>query len=245
MYLYSTVQVISHVFVFYRSSVQSCICILRSSDQSCICILRFKWEVMYLYTTVQVISHVFVYYGSSDQSCICILPFKCSVMYLYTTFKWSVMYLYTTVQVISHVFVYYGSSDQSCICILQFKWSVMYLYTTVQVISHVFACFVYVYCNMIYFSYKMSFSVSNSWFMKEDKYLIGFDSISQRVCWGNPIYILTMKHIKIDMWSFFLPSIIYLYKFTYFATIWEKGRVSYPRVHVIVKNSKFQWTPIS
>jgi hypothetical protein len=108
---------ISHVFGYYSSS-----------DQSCICILRFKWSVMYLYTTVQMIGHVFAYYSSSDQSCICILRFK-----------WSVMYLYTTVQVISHVFGYYGSSERSCICILRFKWSVMYLYTTVQVIRHVWS----------------------------------------------------------------------------------------------------------
>jgi hypothetical protein len=140
MYLYTTVQVISHVFVNYFSS-----------DHSCISIKIHDWSleqqntnvwlptstvvyknitdhlnssiVMYLYTTVQVSGHVFVYYGSNERSCICILRFK-----------WSVMYLNTTVQVISHVFVYYSSSDQSCICILRFKSSVMYLYTTVQVI---------------------------------------------------------------------------------------------------------------
>jgi hypothetical protein len=114
------VQVISHVFLYYGSS-----------DQSCISILRFKWSVMYLYSPVQVFSHVFVCYSSSDQSCICILRFK-----------WSVMYFYTTVQVISHEFVYYSSSVQSGIFILWFKWSVMYFYATVQVISHVF-----VYCS--------------------------------------------------------------------------------------------------
>jgi hypothetical protein len=96
MYLYTTVEVSCHVFVYYGWS-----------ELSCICILRFKWAVMYLYTTVQVISHVFVYYGSSERSCICIL-----------WFKWSVMHLYTTVQVISHAFVYYGSSKRSCICVL-------------------------------------------------------------------------------------------------------------------------------
>ena len=109
MYLYNTVQVITHVFVYYGSSERSCICIIRFKWSVCICILRFKWSVMfcilrfkwsvmYLYITVQVISHVFVYYGSSERSCICIL-----------LFKWAVMYLYNTVQVISHVFVYYGS----------------------------------------------------------------------------------------------------------------------------------------
>jgi hypothetical protein len=36
------------------------------------------------------------------------------------------------------------------------------------------------------------------------------------------------------MWSCLLASIIYLYKFTCFAVMWEKGRVSYPRVPVIV-----------
>jgi hypothetical protein len=62
MYLYTTVEVISHVFVYHGSS-----------ERSCMCILWFKLSVMYLYTTVQVSGHVFVYYGSSDQSCICIL----------------------------------------------------------------------------------------------------------------------------------------------------------------------------
>jgi hypothetical protein len=71
MYLHTTVQVISHVFAYYGSS-----------DQSCICIVRFKWAIMYLHTTVQVISHVFAYYWSSDHSCFCILRFKWAVMYL-------------------------------------------------------------------------------------------------------------------------------------------------------------------
>ena len=97
MYLYTTVQVSGHVFVYYGSS-----------ERSYICILWVKWSVMYLYTTVQVISHVFAYCGSSDQSCICIVLFKRSVMYFYTT-----------VQVVSHVFVYYGSSERSCICVLR------------------------------------------------------------------------------------------------------------------------------
>jgi hypothetical protein len=68
MYLYTMVQVISQVFVYYGSS-----------DLLCICILPFKWAIIYLYAMiqvishvlyimVQVISHVFVYYGSSDQS---------------------------------------------------------------------------------------------------------------------------------------------------------------------------------
>ena len=46
-----------------------------------------------------------------------------------------------------------------------------------------------------------------------------------------------MKHIQIEMWSCFLPSIIYLYKFACFAAIWEKrkeGGVSFPQVPVIV-----------
>ena len=51
MYLYTTVQVSGHEFVYYGSS-----------DQSCICILRFNGEVIYLYTTVQVSGNVFVYY---------------------------------------------------------------------------------------------------------------------------------------------------------------------------------------
>jgi len=37
MYLYSTVQVRGHVFVYYGSS-----------ERSCICIVWFKWAVMYL-----------------------------------------------------------------------------------------------------------------------------------------------------------------------------------------------------
>jgi hypothetical protein len=66
MYLYTTVEVISHVFVYYGSSERSCISLLRSSDQSCIFILLFKWSVMYLYIMVQVSGHVLEYYGSSD-----------------------------------------------------------------------------------------------------------------------------------------------------------------------------------
>ena len=62
MYLYTTAQVNGHVFVYYGSS-----------DQSCICILQLKWAVIYLYTMGQVISHVFVYYGLSERSCICVL----------------------------------------------------------------------------------------------------------------------------------------------------------------------------
>jgi hypothetical protein len=65
MYLHTTVQVSGHVFAYYGSS-----------EQSCICILRFKRVVMYLHTTVQVSSHAFVYYGSSERSCICVLRFK-------------------------------------------------------------------------------------------------------------------------------------------------------------------------
>jgi hypothetical protein len=104
--LNTTVQVISHVFVYYGSS-----------NQSCIFILQFKWSVMYLHTTVQVtvmylytmvqvISHVFVYYGSSDQSCISILRFSEQSFMCILQFKWSDMYLYTMVQVISHVFTW-------------------------------------------------------------------------------------------------------------------------------------------
>jgi hypothetical protein len=53
---------------------------------------------------------------------------------------------------------------------------------------------------------------------------------------GDPIYILRMKHIQSEMWSCFLPSIIYLHKFTCFAAIWEKKKegVSFPQVPVIV-----------
>jgi RNA-binding protein YhbY len=65
MYLYTTVQVSGHVFVYYCSS-----------ERSCICILLFKIEVMCLYTTVQASGHVFVYYSSSERSFICILRFK-------------------------------------------------------------------------------------------------------------------------------------------------------------------------
>jgi hypothetical protein len=148
--LHTTVQVICHVFLYYCSS-----------DQSCICILRFKWAVMYLYTTVQVSSHVFVYYGSSDQSCICILRFK-----------WAFMYVYTTVQVISHFFVYYGSSDQSCIfCVkgiafvsssdfsirfwtIPTVWYFNFCFSFYQLL-----CLVYIYCIMIYFSHKIPLSL--------------------------------------------------------------------------------------
>ena len=64
MYLYTTVQVISHVFVCYVVSPLSL---------STIFLLDFA---LYLYTTVQVSSHAFVYYGSSERSCMCILRFK-------------------------------------------------------------------------------------------------------------------------------------------------------------------------
>jgi len=248
MYLYTTVQVSGHVFVYYGSS-----------DQSCICILWFKRAVMYLYGMVQVISHVFVYYGSSDQSCICIL-----------WFKWAVMYLYTMVQVISHVFVYYDSSDQSCFCILRFKWVVMYLYTTVQVSCHVFAYYgsskklcLCVLCGIAFvsscdfsigfwnyfdsvlflifvfhfISYNVHLICMVIWYIflikcsslyqtvgfKQDKYLMDFDSIFHRVRLRNPIYILTIKYIHIEMWSCFLPFIIFLHKYTCFVAIMEKG----------------------
>jgi hypothetical protein len=118
MYLYTTVQVISNVFVYYVQVISHVFVYYSSSDQSCICILRFKKTVLYLhtavqvishvlYTTVQMISHVFVYYGSSDQSCICIL-----------WFKWSVMNLYTTVQVISHTNTWL------------ITWTIVYKYVT-------------------------------------------------------------------------------------------------------------------
>ena len=54
-----------------------------------------------------------------------------------------------------------------------------------------------------------------------------FDSIFHRVRLRNHIYILTIKHIEIEMWSCFLPFIICLYKYTCFASIREKGR-GYP-----------------
>jgi hypothetical protein len=54
MYLYTTVQVRGHVFVYYGSS-----------ERSCICILLLRRAVMYLYTTVEMRGHVFADYWTA------------------------------------------------------------------------------------------------------------------------------------------------------------------------------------
>jgi hypothetical protein len=159
MYLYTTVQVISHVFVYYCSS-----------DQSCICIVRFKWSVMYLYTTVQVISHVFVYYGSSDQSCICILRFKWSVMYFvcYVVSPLSLpliflldFELFSTVWYFSIIF-----------WTIWTVWYFNFCFSFDQLL-----CLVYMYCIMIYFSHNIPLSLWKQLVLIKNKYLMDVDSI--------------------------------------------------------------------
>jgi hypothetical protein len=160
MYLYTTFQVGGHVFVYYGSSDQSCICILRLKWSVMYLYTTFKWSVMYLYTTVQVSSHVLtsqlnrsiqIHYRSLEPYYTNKLALTWTVVYKYMTdhlnrsiqiHDWSlersIHYLYNTVQVIGNVFVYYDSTERLCICILWFKWAVMYLYTTVQPRGHVF-----------------------------------------------------------------------------------------------------------
>jgi hypothetical protein len=146
MYLHTMVQVSSHVFAYYGSN-----------EQSCICILWFKWSVMYLYTMVQVISHVFAYYGSNEQSCIAYYGSNEQSCICILWFKWAVMYLHTMVQVISHVFCLLKVSplSLSTMFLLDFElfptvWYFCFCFSFYQLL-----CSSYMYGNMIYTNRKV------------------------------------------------------------------------------------------